>query len=309
MNILHAYQLAANYMEEVQQQYDLLLDVLFDRGHIYELLTPAEVAKFIEQATTKLPSKLKILLKPVLKTSVQRSREDIWVTSVSVKMTSTSYWIFEEPSNLIAVDYNNEMFFSAREKLPGEYTNKKLKRIQIASSTKSSIATFQPKRYSVIFNGQRKEVIIKDSGVIKQSQNCVLKTNNIFLTQRITSSVTTTSTAVKPITVNITTHLESLDTTPVIQVDDVLEAIDHPLASVNQESDLHPKIWRKVHRYTTALSPLTFVLCVIADMFIYCLYKMLKTRIQTPSMPNIASDNMSPVSSTEGHRPMSQIVH
>ncbi|KAK9877298.1 hypothetical protein WA026_017690 [Henosepilachna vigintioctopunctata] len=81
MNILHAYQLAAHYMEEVQQQHDLLLDVLFNRGHIYELLTPAEVAKFIEQATTKLLSKLKILLKPVLKTSVQRSREEIWVYS------------------------------------------------------------------------------------------------------------------------------------------------------------------------------------------------------------------------------------
>ncbi|KAK9876167.1 hypothetical protein WA026_011283 [Henosepilachna vigintioctopunctata] len=109
------------------------LDVLFDRGHIYQLLTPAEVAKFIEQATTKLPSKLKLLLKPVLKTSVQRSREDIWVyshfiiselnsyelfkvTSISVKITSTSYWIIEEPSNLIALDYNNEMFFQVPEK-------------------------------------------------------------------------------------------------------------------------------------------------------------------------------------------------
>ncbi|KAK9875429.1 hypothetical protein WA026_007823 [Henosepilachna vigintioctopunctata] len=135
-------------------------------------------------------------------------------------------------------------------------------------------------------------------------ENCVLKTNNIFLTPKITSSVTVTSTAVKPATVNITTHLESLDTTPVIQVDDVLKAIDHPLPSVNQESDLHPKIWRKVHGHTTALGTLTSVLCVIAAMFIYYLYKMLKTRIQTSSMHNITSGNMSPVSSAEGHRPM-----
>ncbi|KAK9892785.1 hypothetical protein WA026_021976 [Henosepilachna vigintioctopunctata] len=133
MNILHAYQLAANYMKEVQQQHDRLLDVLFDRGHIYELLTTAEIPKFIEQATTKLPSKIKTLVKPVLKTSVQRSREDIWVyshfiifelniyelfkvTLIPVKITSTSYWIIEEPSNLIATDYNNEMFFEVPEK-------------------------------------------------------------------------------------------------------------------------------------------------------------------------------------------------
>ncbi|KAK9871552.1 hypothetical protein WA026_012930 [Henosepilachna vigintioctopunctata] len=91
MTILHAYQLAANYMEEVQQQHGRLLDVLFDRGHIYEPLTPEEVAKFIEQATTKLPSKLKILLKPVLKTSVQRSREDIWVYSHFIISELNSY--------------------------------------------------------------------------------------------------------------------------------------------------------------------------------------------------------------------------
>ncbi|KAK9877790.1 hypothetical protein WA026_019470 [Henosepilachna vigintioctopunctata] len=120
-------------------------------------------------------------------------------------------------------------------------------------------STFQPKRVFVICNGQRKEVIIKDSGVIKLSQNCVLKTNNIFFTPKITSSVTVTSTAVKPITVNITTHLESLDTTPVIQVDDVLKAIDHPLPAANQESDLHPKIWIKVRGHTTAISTSTCV--------------------------------------------------
>ncbi|KAK9876344.1 hypothetical protein WA026_012653 [Henosepilachna vigintioctopunctata] len=272
------------------------------------------------------------------------------VTSIPVKMTSTSYWIIEEPSNLIEVDYNNEMFFEVPEKNfqeniqiknhtylcsptvvknietnPNCIIDQIFNRVDRAHCTIKEIlwrstrwkqlyltntwlySTFQPKRISVICNGQRKEVIIKDSGVIKLSENCVLKTNNfflIFLTPKITSSVTVTSTAVKPITVNITTHLESLDTTPVIQVDDVLEAIDHPLPLVNQESDFHPKIWKKVHGHATAISTSTYVLCVIAAMFIYCLYKMLKTRIQTPSMTNIESDNMSPVSSAEGHRPM-----
>ncbi|KAK9876109.1 hypothetical protein WA026_011225, partial [Henosepilachna vigintioctopunctata] len=116
------------------------------------------------------------------------------------------------------------------------------------------------------------------------------------------SSVTVISTEVKPITVKIATHLESLNTTPVMQVDDVLETIVHPLPLFNQESDLHPKIWRKVHRHTTAISTLTSVSCIISAMCLHCVYKMIKARRQTPSMPNIAFD-MSPVSPAEVHRP------
>ncbi|KAK9873455.1 hypothetical protein WA026_022687 [Henosepilachna vigintioctopunctata] len=65
INILLAYQLTSNYMEELQQQQERLLDVLFDWDYLLNLLTSEQVVEFIEQATAKLRSKLKILQKSV----------------------------------------------------------------------------------------------------------------------------------------------------------------------------------------------------------------------------------------------------
>ncbi|KAL3280936.1 hypothetical protein HHI36_004163 [Cryptolaemus montrouzieri] len=122
------YEVDSNYIEEVSILYGRILDIHFGRRHIFELLSAAKVTAIIEEAQLKLPSSLRILQTPIMKTPVQHISNEILmkvhfsvseftsfdlikVTPIPLKITKTSYWISKEPRTVLAVDYNTQIYF------------------------------------------------------------------------------------------------------------------------------------------------------------------------------------------------------
>ncbi|KAL3285687.1 hypothetical protein HHI36_000219 [Cryptolaemus montrouzieri] len=130
------YDIASNNIEELSVLYGRILDIDFGRGHIFELLSAAEITAIIEEAQLKLPFRLRILQTPILKTTVQHISNEILikvhfavseitsfdsnkVTPIPLKIPKTSYWVLREPRPILAVDYNTQIHF--------ELTDDKLK--------------------------------------------------------------------------------------------------------------------------------------------------------------------------------------
>lgn len=128
IQVMSAYQLATNYNEELQQLYSKLLDVHFNRGHLYEFISPARVEEIISTASGKLPSTISILSSPVIQMMVEHSQDyihifgyfviaelteftTIKVTPVPLKIENGTYWTLDVPSELLAVDYNSQTYF------------------------------------------------------------------------------------------------------------------------------------------------------------------------------------------------------
>ncbi|KAL3269042.1 hypothetical protein HHI36_008125 [Cryptolaemus montrouzieri] len=101
IHILNMYKIASHYMEEVSVLYGRILDLHFGQWHIYELLSAAEVAAIIEEAQLKLPSSLRILQTPILKTTIQHIPNEILIRVHFAVSEITSIRFNQGDSNFI----------------------------------------------------------------------------------------------------------------------------------------------------------------------------------------------------------------
>jgi hypothetical protein len=124
IHLLSSYQLALNFIEELNQHYAKLFQVLFNHGTLYDLLPPAQVRKLTTEANKKLPSNLKILTLPILDTKIEQNEAQIQVFGYFIiagtadfqlakviptplKIEDGFYWTLDIANEVLAVDYNN----------------------------------------------------------------------------------------------------------------------------------------------------------------------------------------------------------
>lgn len=128
IRIMQTYQLAYNYMEEIMDHYNGLLEIYLTKATVYSVLTPKNVTDLISSANKKLPSKLRIVQQQLLDTKIYENKTHIkvyayfpiqeitkytlmYVTPVPKINSDKSAQSIEVPKAYIGLDYNNEMYF------------------------------------------------------------------------------------------------------------------------------------------------------------------------------------------------------
>lgn len=125
---LNSYQLASNYIQEVQEQCNKILEAVNGQGHIYDFLSPAEVAENLQKASHKLPTNIQILQAPMMGTSVVQNDTNIMiyghflitdvtqftlmkVTPIPIRFEGDQYWIPKVTNNILAINYNIQRYY------------------------------------------------------------------------------------------------------------------------------------------------------------------------------------------------------
>ncbi|XP_047996213.1 uncharacterized protein LOC125234071 [Leguminivora glycinivorella] len=128
INILHMYQLAAHYIDEVIEHYARLQEAYLHQGTIYDVLQLKEVNQILTNANSKLPTKLRIVQNQLIDTKVTENSTYIKVYGYFALQDITKYTLIhvtpvpkqdkkgkvyslEVYHNIIAIDYNNENYF------------------------------------------------------------------------------------------------------------------------------------------------------------------------------------------------------
>jgi len=128
IQLLQMFQLTHNYIEEVQGKWKHVLHLQLQRGHIYELMSPAHIQDTLERISQKLPSNLEILQTPVINTLVNITTRNIWIdtyfiiqdvtsfalskiTPLPYKITKNRIWMPEIQHNILAISYDTQMYF------------------------------------------------------------------------------------------------------------------------------------------------------------------------------------------------------
>ncbi|GJQ72246.1 hypothetical protein Trydic_g3337 [Trypoxylus dichotomus] len=129
IKVLLSHQTASNYIEEIIHHYMQLLNVQMRRGDMYDLISPNRIREIVSLSSKKIPQNLRILSMPLLNTKVVRNQDMLCVfgyfpvientdfvilkvTPIPLRIESNSYWIFHIPTEVIAVDYNSQLYFS-----------------------------------------------------------------------------------------------------------------------------------------------------------------------------------------------------
>lgn len=132
IQLLSTYQIVSNYIDDVLDYHQRLLEAHYHRGEFLELISPTHVEETIAVASRNLPHNIKIISYPVLHTKVQHSKEFIHVfgffiitevndflllkiTPIPLKITQEAYWILDISSGFLAVDYNTQLYFQLTE--------------------------------------------------------------------------------------------------------------------------------------------------------------------------------------------------
>lgn len=128
IRIMQTYQLAYNFMEEIMDCYNGVLDIYLTKATVYSVLTPKNVSDLISSANNKLPSNLKIVQQQLLDTKISENNTHIkvysyfpiqeitkytlmYITSVPQINTDKSAQSLEVPKAYMAIDYNKELYF------------------------------------------------------------------------------------------------------------------------------------------------------------------------------------------------------
>lgn len=128
IHFLVTYETGKNFMTEIIHCHSKLLEVQINQATFYELITHHEVDKVIATSTKVLSSNIEILPTPLLRTKVRVDPDHInvygyfaitekpdfvllKVTPIPLRITNQSYWIVEVPTDVIAVEYNSQVYF------------------------------------------------------------------------------------------------------------------------------------------------------------------------------------------------------
>ncbi|KAF2891692.1 hypothetical protein ILUMI_14481 [Ignelater luminosus] len=71
--------MASSYLNELTNYYSNLLDLHYNRGHLYQIISTAYIRRVITTASKKIPSSITILPSPLLKTEVNHDNESIHI--------------------------------------------------------------------------------------------------------------------------------------------------------------------------------------------------------------------------------------
>ncbi|CAH1114773.1 unnamed protein product [Psylliodes chrysocephalus] len=126
-------------IEALQQHQEELIikttshqNIQFNRGTLYDLMSPAHVREIIASANQKLPANLRIRSSPTINIALENIDKEIQIFSSFVildisnyeliRVTPTpfylangSYYLLDISRNLIAIDYNNNLYFELSE--------------------------------------------------------------------------------------------------------------------------------------------------------------------------------------------------
>jgi len=128
IHILSVYQVATNYVEELRNYYEIIINIQFKRGTIYDVVSPAYFHAKLKEINRKLPSNLEVLSAHATKTSITQNISHFQIfgyfpiidksefnlikaTPIPLKMTNNCYWTLEITNNYIAIDYNAQTYF------------------------------------------------------------------------------------------------------------------------------------------------------------------------------------------------------
>lgn len=126
--VLTTYQIATNYLEELSQKYDKLLDASFKRGHLFEFISPSKLIEILQKVSKKLPSNLIILPSPMYKMEIKQVQGYIHIfgyfhisettkysvikaTPIPRKINEDTYISVDISTKFLAIDYNNQKYF------------------------------------------------------------------------------------------------------------------------------------------------------------------------------------------------------
>lgn len=127
IHLLTTYQLASNFISELCNYYTKFLNAHFNRGNLYDLISPAHIHNIIQSTNSKLPSNLEVIF-PVLRMKVEDDETYIRIfgylpiadvtefdlmkiTPTPLRVENGFYWILDIPNEFIAVDYNTQLYF------------------------------------------------------------------------------------------------------------------------------------------------------------------------------------------------------
>ena len=96
-------------------------------------MSPTHIEEVISIAAAKLPSNIRIISYPILRTKIEHTKNYIHVygyfilteinefvllktTPIPLNITQGSYWILNIPNEILAVDYNSQLYFQLTEK-------------------------------------------------------------------------------------------------------------------------------------------------------------------------------------------------
>ncbi|CAH1101873.1 unnamed protein product [Psylliodes chrysocephalus] len=241
IHTLSAYQIGSNFLSKLTHHYSRILDIQFNRGTLYDLMSPAHVREIIASANQKLPANLRILSSPTINIALENTDKEIQILSSFVildisnyeliRVTPTpfhlangSYYLLDISRNLIAIDYNNNLYFELSEEEINHYlpvpnhqyicSPSAVRNIETSPncvideiyerpgrnychvrkfSTSSVVwqqlhmpntwlfLTDKPTRIAVTCSGIREDVLLNITGIIKLSEDCVIKTNQNIL--------------------------------------------------------------------------------------------------------------------------------
>lgn len=128
IQVLTSYQLGLNYLHEIKKRYEKIINMFLNRGSIYDFLTPAHVENIIKESNKNLPSNVQIIAKPIIKNTIEYSGMEIKVYGyfflgeindfdlikvhpIPLKVELLNYWIIDVPDEVVAINYNSQLYF------------------------------------------------------------------------------------------------------------------------------------------------------------------------------------------------------
>ncbi|KAH9630796.1 hypothetical protein HF086_001024 [Spodoptera exigua] len=128
IQILQTFQVANNYIDEILNYYNGLLEVYLTKASVYSVLPPKNVSELIFSANRKMPSNIRIVQELLLDTRIVENMTHIQVhayfpikditkytlinvTPVPKKNMNNTFESIEVSRAFLAIDYNNELYF------------------------------------------------------------------------------------------------------------------------------------------------------------------------------------------------------
>ncbi|KAL1488666.1 hypothetical protein ABEB36_014466 [Hypothenemus hampei] len=129
LHLVSTHQVASTYIDELINLYKNLLNLHFNRGHLFEILSPAQIEEIIIEANHNLQNDIEVLPHPMYKTEVDHSEENVHVygyfyitektefllvkaTPTPQKIEKDRYWTFNIPNEILGIDYNSQRYFT-----------------------------------------------------------------------------------------------------------------------------------------------------------------------------------------------------
>ncbi|KAL1488863.1 hypothetical protein ABEB36_014658 [Hypothenemus hampei] len=125
LHLVSTHQVANTYIDELLNLYKNLLNLHFNKGHLFEIISPAQIEEIIIQANHKLQNDVEVLSHPMYKTGVDHSEENIHIygyfyitektefllVKTPQKIEKNRYWTFDIPNEILGIDYNSQRYF------------------------------------------------------------------------------------------------------------------------------------------------------------------------------------------------------